>query len=180
MVSNFPRAHRSQRDKGPVCQDWLDLDLEHSLNTIDSMDTWTEPVDGKQKVWFLLLSALNTPNREITIETKPLSISLSHYIHAHKYEHGITWPKYLNPENICQSQGVGEVMSFVFLPHSKYLNSSSFPHFLERQGINMHAQNTRFLFSVTPVRSFPLCRLRKGVAEGKIGVIDQQTHHIWS
>lgn len=65
-------------------------------------------------------------------------------------------------------------------PHSKYLNSSSFPRFLEGQGINMHAQNTRFLFSVTPVRSFPLCRLRKGVAEGKIGVTDQQAHHLLS
>lgn len=54
IISNFPRAHRSQRDKVPLCQDWLDLDFEHTLNTIDSMDTWTEPVDGKQKVWFLL------------------------------------------------------------------------------------------------------------------------------
>ncbi|TST60378.1 Vascular endothelial growth factor receptor 3 [Bagarius yarrelli] len=43
------QAHRIQRDKVPLCQDWLDLDFEHTLNTIDSMDTWTEPVDGKQK-----------------------------------------------------------------------------------------------------------------------------------
>ncbi|XP_026796479.1 vascular endothelial growth factor receptor 3 isoform X3 [Pangasianodon hypophthalmus] len=42
-------AHRSQRDKVPLCQDWLDLYLEHTLNTIDSMNTWTEQVDGKQK-----------------------------------------------------------------------------------------------------------------------------------
>lgn len=42
-----------QRDKVPLCQDWLDLDFEHSLNTIDSMKTWTELVDGKQKVWLL-------------------------------------------------------------------------------------------------------------------------------
>lgn len=79
MVSNFSRAHRSQRDKGPVCQDWLDLDIEHSLNTIDSMDTLTEPVDGKQKVWFWLFSALITTNSVIAMETKPLS----HYINVH-------------------------------------------------------------------------------------------------
>ncbi|KAF7707139.1 vascular endothelial growth factor receptor 3 isoform X2 [Silurus meridionalis] len=42
-------AHRSQRDNVPLCQDWLDLDFEHTLNTIDSMDTWNETVDGKQK-----------------------------------------------------------------------------------------------------------------------------------
>ncbi|XP_072519096.1 vascular endothelial growth factor receptor 3 isoform X2 [Salminus brasiliensis] len=44
-----PRARRGQRDKAPLCQDWIDLDLEHTVNAIDSMDTWLEPVDGKQK-----------------------------------------------------------------------------------------------------------------------------------
>lgn len=64
MVSDLPRAHRSQRDKVPVCQDWLDLDFEHTLNTIDSMDTWTEPVDGKQKVCFFNILLLNITQQE--------------------------------------------------------------------------------------------------------------------
>uniref|UniRef100_A0AAR2IP78 Vascular endothelial growth factor receptor 3 n=1 Tax=Pygocentrus nattereri TaxID=42514 RepID=A0AAR2IP78_PYGNA len=48
--TNRTTARRGQRDEVPLCQDWIDLDLEHTVNTIDSMDTWLEPVDGKQKV----------------------------------------------------------------------------------------------------------------------------------
>ncbi|KAL6479974.1 hypothetical protein MHYP_G00110070 [Metynnis hypsauchen] len=47
--TNRTAARRGQRDEVPLCQDWIDLDLEHTVNTIDSMDTWLEPVDGKQK-----------------------------------------------------------------------------------------------------------------------------------
>uniref|UniRef100_A0AAR2J758 Vascular endothelial growth factor receptor 3 n=1 Tax=Pygocentrus nattereri TaxID=42514 RepID=A0AAR2J758_PYGNA len=47
--TNRTTARRGQRDEVPLCQDWIDLDLEHTVNTIDSMDTWLEPVDGKQK-----------------------------------------------------------------------------------------------------------------------------------
>uniref|UniRef100_A0A8B9J7V9 Vascular endothelial growth factor receptor 3 n=1 Tax=Astyanax mexicanus TaxID=7994 RepID=A0A8B9J7V9_ASTMX len=42
-------ARRGQRDKAPECQDWTDLDLEHTVNVIDSMDTWLESVDGRLK-----------------------------------------------------------------------------------------------------------------------------------
>uniref|UniRef100_A0A4W4F4T7 Vascular endothelial growth factor receptor 3 n=1 Tax=Electrophorus electricus TaxID=8005 RepID=A0A4W4F4T7_ELEEL len=42
-------AHRGQQDKIPLCQDWIDLDPEHTVNAIESMDTWSEPVDGKLK-----------------------------------------------------------------------------------------------------------------------------------
>uniref|UniRef100_A0A8B9H6D0 Vascular endothelial growth factor receptor 3 n=1 Tax=Astyanax mexicanus TaxID=7994 RepID=A0A8B9H6D0_ASTMX len=44
-----PLARRGQRDKAPECQDWTDLDLEHTVNVIDSMDTWLESVDGRLK-----------------------------------------------------------------------------------------------------------------------------------
>ncbi|XP_007240771.3 vascular endothelial growth factor receptor 3 isoform X1 [Astyanax mexicanus] len=44
-----PLARRGQRDKAPECQDWTDLDLEHTVNVIDSMDTCLESVDGRLK-----------------------------------------------------------------------------------------------------------------------------------
>ncbi|XP_058252672.1 vascular endothelial growth factor receptor 3 isoform X2 [Hemibagrus wyckioides] len=53
-------AHRSQRDKVPLCQDWLDLDREHTLNPVDNMETLSEPVDGKQKtVGRVVISSAN-------------------------------------------------------------------------------------------------------------------------
>lgn len=133
------------------------------------MDTWTEPVDGKQKVCFcLLFSAWIKPNRVITMENKPLS----RYVNVTR----ISEPcKHLS----ITSNGRGdELCGGFFIPPWKYLNFSSFPHFLKGKMINMHAQNIGFLFSVTPVRSFPLCWLTKGVAGGKIGVIEMTSQLI--
>ncbi|XP_062855741.1 vascular endothelial growth factor receptor 3 [Trichomycterus rosablanca] len=42
-------SRRGQRDRVALCQDWIDLDLDHALNPVESMDTLTELVDGKQK-----------------------------------------------------------------------------------------------------------------------------------
>uniref|UniRef100_A0A4W4F5H3 Vascular endothelial growth factor receptor 3 n=1 Tax=Electrophorus electricus TaxID=8005 RepID=A0A4W4F5H3_ELEEL len=46
---SFRSLHLGQQDKIPLCQDWIDLDPEHTVNAIESMDTWSEPVDGKLK-----------------------------------------------------------------------------------------------------------------------------------
>ncbi|TRY81334.1 hypothetical protein DNTS_029760 [Danionella cerebrum] len=40
---------KGQRDKIPVCQNWVDLDPEHAVNPIESMDTMSQMVDGKEK-----------------------------------------------------------------------------------------------------------------------------------
>ncbi|XP_076878856.1 vascular endothelial growth factor receptor 3 isoform X2 [Brachyhypopomus gauderio] len=48
-TTNRTLAHGGQRGKVPLCQDWMDLDLDHTANAIESMDTWSEPVDGKLK-----------------------------------------------------------------------------------------------------------------------------------
>ncbi|XP_026864436.2 vascular endothelial growth factor receptor 3 isoform X1 [Electrophorus electricus] len=48
-ITHRTLAHRGQQDKIPLCQDWIDLDPEHTVNAIESMDTWSEPVDGKLK-----------------------------------------------------------------------------------------------------------------------------------
>ncbi|KAL4649213.1 vascular endothelial growth factor receptor 3 isoform X1 [Arapaima gigas] len=40
---------RKQRDRIPDCQDWQDMDSENAMNPIESIDTWTEVVDGQNK-----------------------------------------------------------------------------------------------------------------------------------
>lgn len=42
-------GRRGQRDKTAVCQDWIDLDLDHTVNPIESIEPLTEIVDGKEK-----------------------------------------------------------------------------------------------------------------------------------
>lgn len=50
LLLSFHRGRRGQRDKIPVCQDWIDLDLDHTVNPIESIEPLTEMVDGKEKV----------------------------------------------------------------------------------------------------------------------------------
>ncbi len=50
---HFHRGRRGQRDKIPICQNWIGLDPEHAVNPIESIETLTEMVDGKDKVHFL-------------------------------------------------------------------------------------------------------------------------------
>ncbi|KAJ8247151.1 hypothetical protein GJAV_G00259330 [Gymnothorax javanicus] len=40
---------RKRRDPNPECQNWQDIDSENAVNTIESIDTWTEMVDGRNK-----------------------------------------------------------------------------------------------------------------------------------
>ncbi|XP_066572635.1 vascular endothelial growth factor receptor 3 isoform X1 [Amia ocellicauda] len=40
---------RRQRDRMPDCQNWLDVDLDNAVNTIEFFDTRPEMVDGKNK-----------------------------------------------------------------------------------------------------------------------------------
>ncbi|ROK80927.1 Vascular endothelial growth factor receptor 3 [Anabarilius grahami] len=42
-------GRRGQRDKIPICQNWIDLDPEQAVNPIESVETLTEMVDGKEK-----------------------------------------------------------------------------------------------------------------------------------
>ncbi|XP_067240861.1 vascular endothelial growth factor receptor 3 isoform X2 [Chanodichthys erythropterus] len=42
-------GRRGQRDKIPICQNWIDLDPEQAVNPIESIETLTEMVDGKEK-----------------------------------------------------------------------------------------------------------------------------------
>uniref|UniRef100_A0A673JGM8 Vascular endothelial growth factor receptor 3 n=1 Tax=Sinocyclocheilus rhinocerous TaxID=307959 RepID=A0A673JGM8_9TELE len=42
-------GRRGQRDKIPICQNWIGLDPEHAVNPIESIETFTEMVDGKEK-----------------------------------------------------------------------------------------------------------------------------------
>lgn len=53
FLLTFDRGRRGQRDKIPVCQDWIDLDPDHTVNTVESIESLTEMVDGKEKVCFL-------------------------------------------------------------------------------------------------------------------------------
>ncbi|XP_035265281.1 vascular endothelial growth factor receptor 3 isoform X1 [Anguilla anguilla] len=40
---------RQRRDPIPECQNWQDMDSDNAVNTIESIDTWTEMVDGRNK-----------------------------------------------------------------------------------------------------------------------------------
>ncbi|XP_009306067.1 vascular endothelial growth factor receptor 3 isoform X1 [Danio rerio] len=40
---------RGGRDQSPFCHNWMDLDPEHAVNPIESIDTLTQMVDGKEK-----------------------------------------------------------------------------------------------------------------------------------
>lgn len=45
-----PSSRRQQRDRMPQCQDWREVTLQDAVNPIESLDTWTEFVEGKNKV----------------------------------------------------------------------------------------------------------------------------------
>ncbi|KAG8128545.1 hypothetical protein E2320_015374, partial [Naja naja] len=46
----LPRAvQRHQRDRMPECKDWKDVSQIDAVNPIESIDTWTEFVEGRNK-----------------------------------------------------------------------------------------------------------------------------------
>lgn len=47
----FRSQRRQQRDQMPQCQDWREVTMQDAVNPIESLDTWTEFVEGKNKVW---------------------------------------------------------------------------------------------------------------------------------
>ncbi|XP_045383548.1 vascular endothelial growth factor receptor 3 isoform X10 [Lemur catta] len=42
-------SHRQQRDRMPQCHDWREVTTQDAVNPIESLDTWTEFVEGKNK-----------------------------------------------------------------------------------------------------------------------------------
>ncbi|KAM5217470.1 vascular endothelial growth factor receptor 3 isoform 6-T6 [Hipposideros larvatus] len=42
-------TRRQQRDRMPQCQDWREVTMQGAVNPIESLDTWTEFVEGKNK-----------------------------------------------------------------------------------------------------------------------------------
>uniref|UniRef100_A0A8C8SSF0 Vascular endothelial growth factor receptor 3 n=1 Tax=Pelusios castaneus TaxID=367368 RepID=A0A8C8SSF0_9SAUR len=43
------RSLRHQRDRMPECKDWKDVSQQDAVNPIESIDTWTESVEGRNK-----------------------------------------------------------------------------------------------------------------------------------
>lgn len=43
-------VRRHQRDRMPECKDWKDVSQQDAVNPIESIDTWTEFVEGRNKV----------------------------------------------------------------------------------------------------------------------------------
>uniref|UniRef100_A0A8C1KNK6 Vascular endothelial growth factor receptor 3 n=1 Tax=Cyprinus carpio TaxID=7962 RepID=A0A8C1KNK6_CYPCA len=53
-------GRRGQRDKIPICQNWIGLDPEDAVNPIESIEILTEMVDGKEKtVSHLVIQSAN-------------------------------------------------------------------------------------------------------------------------
>ncbi|KAJ1060754.1 hypothetical protein K5549_019337, partial [Capra hircus] len=48
-VSQRSLRRRQQRDRMPQCQDWREVTTQDAVNPIESLDTWTEFVEGKNK-----------------------------------------------------------------------------------------------------------------------------------
>uniref|UniRef100_A0A8C3SC50 Vascular endothelial growth factor receptor 3 n=1 Tax=Chelydra serpentina TaxID=8475 RepID=A0A8C3SC50_CHESE len=44
-----PCRMRHQRDRMPECKDWKDVSQQDAVNPIESIDTWTESVEGRNK-----------------------------------------------------------------------------------------------------------------------------------
>ncbi|XP_074169460.1 vascular endothelial growth factor receptor 3 isoform X3 [Rhinolophus sinicus] len=42
-------SRRQQRDRMPQCQDWREVTMQDAVNPIESLETWTEFVEGKNK-----------------------------------------------------------------------------------------------------------------------------------
>ncbi|XP_019572548.2 vascular endothelial growth factor receptor 3 isoform X7 [Rhinolophus sinicus] len=42
-------TRRQQRDRMPQCQDWREVTMQDAVNPIESLETWTEFVEGKNK-----------------------------------------------------------------------------------------------------------------------------------
>ncbi|XP_021098280.1 vascular endothelial growth factor receptor 3 isoform X2 [Heterocephalus glaber] len=49
LAQHSLRQHRQQRDGMPQCQDWREVTVQDAVNPIESLDTWTEFVEGKNK-----------------------------------------------------------------------------------------------------------------------------------
>ncbi|XP_048347048.1 vascular endothelial growth factor receptor 3 isoform X1 [Sphaerodactylus townsendi] len=48
-LSRRRTARRHQRDRMPECKDWKDVSQQDAVNPIESIDTWTEFVEGRNK-----------------------------------------------------------------------------------------------------------------------------------
>ncbi|XP_065412087.1 vascular endothelial growth factor receptor 3 isoform X4 [Chrysemys picta bellii] len=48
-LSKHRAARRHQRDRMPECKDWEDVSPQDAKNPIESIDTWTESVEGRNK-----------------------------------------------------------------------------------------------------------------------------------
>ncbi|CAM2118086.1 vascular endothelial growth factor receptor 3 [Caretta caretta] len=48
-LSKHRAARRHQRDRMPECKDWKDVSQQDAVNPIESIDTWTESVEGRNK-----------------------------------------------------------------------------------------------------------------------------------
>ncbi|XP_030650144.1 vascular endothelial growth factor receptor 3 isoform X2 [Chanos chanos] len=60
------RGRRGQRDKTPNCQNWQDIDREHAVNDIESIETLAEVVDGKNKT----VSRMVIANADVSVMYK--------------------------------------------------------------------------------------------------------------
>ncbi|XP_028907296.1 vascular endothelial growth factor receptor 3 isoform X2 [Ornithorhynchus anatinus] len=48
-LSRRQAARRFQRDRMPECMDWKDVSTQDAVNPIESIETWTESVEGRNK-----------------------------------------------------------------------------------------------------------------------------------
>ncbi|XP_075066135.1 vascular endothelial growth factor receptor 3 isoform X2 [Mixophyes fleayi] len=65
-VARQRSSRRHQRDRMPECKDWKDVTLEGDLNNIESIETWSEFVEGRNKT----VSKLVIQNAKVSIMYK--------------------------------------------------------------------------------------------------------------
>nr|XP_033782894.1 vascular endothelial growth factor receptor 3 isoform X2 [Geotrypetes seraphini] len=64
--SRLRSVRRHQRDRMPECKDWKDVLQDDALNYIESIETWTESVEGKNKT----VSKLVIPEANVSVMYK--------------------------------------------------------------------------------------------------------------
>ncbi|MGH0139127.1 UNVERIFIED_CONTAM: hypothetical protein FKN15_068848 [Acipenser sinensis] len=92
---------RRPRDRVPECQNWQDVEMENGVNKIESLDTWPEIVEGRNKVAIPEGFGIELHPSEEPVERELVSLRCS--ADNYTYEH-LQWYR-LDPRTLWDDNG---------------------------------------------------------------------------
>ncbi|MGH0139142.1 UNVERIFIED_CONTAM: hypothetical protein FKN15_068863 [Acipenser sinensis] len=92
---------RRPRDRVPECQNWQDVEMENGVNKIESLDTWPEIVEGRNKVAIPEGFGIELHPSEEPVERELVSLRCS--ADNYTYEH-LQWYR-LDPRTLRDDSG---------------------------------------------------------------------------